>query len=84
MRCCCACSGCMLVQCSWVSLKHCLSARQGQEHFLMCLMFTCCMWYSQSHLCMQTYIHNQATYISQLFHHVNVRDLPFGVPIYYK
>ena len=74
--------------CLWsaagVSLKQCLSAQQEQEHFLMCLMSRCCMWYSQSHLRMQTYIHNQATYISQLFHHVNVRDLPFGVPIYYK
>ena len=41
----------------------------------------CC---SHFRLWVQTYIHNQATFISQLFHHVNVRDLPFGVPIYYK
>ena len=84
MLCCMPRTGCMLVQCSGVSPKHCLSAQQEQKHSLMCLMLECCMWFSQSQSCMQTYIHNQATYVSQLFHHVNVRDLPFGVPIYYK
>ena len=33
---------------------------------------------------MQTYLHDSATYVSQLFHTVNVRNLPFGQTVYYK
>ncbi|CAL8468194.1 g7733 [Coccomyxa elongata] len=32
----------------------------------------------------QTYIHDGATYVSNLFHHVHLTNLPYGQPIYYK
>jgi hypothetical protein len=61
---------CMSLVCYCLRIHGCLLTREGETLTVV--------------LRMQTYLHDGHTYISQLFHHVNVRDLPFGVPIYYK